>query len=57
MQLKMEEQAAASSQRSDLTAPGVWQRVVAAVGLQIFQQLTGINTIVTFGDLFLRVRA
>merc|ERR550537_1348358 len=37
---------------SGLLLPGIWQRVVAAVGLVFFQQFCGINSIVTFGDLF-----
>jgi len=52
--IKMEEAASAESTWSDLCDSGVWQRVVAAVGLQIFQQLTGINSVVTFGDLFFK---
>jgi len=52
-QMAREESAAASeSSWSDLTKHGNWQRVVAACGLQVLQQFTGINAIVTFGSLF-----
>jgi len=47
-----ERNATKNAKWSDLMLPGIWQRVVAAIGLVFFQQFCGINSIVTFGDLF-----
>jgi hypothetical protein len=52
IQLVIEAESQSEGNWSDLLLSGIWQRVVAAVGLVFFQQFCGINSIVTFGNLF-----
>jgi sugar porter (SP) family MFS transporter len=46
------EVAAMKSRWDELLVPGMRKRVVAVVGLQWCQQLSGINSVITFGGLF-----
>jgi sugar porter (SP) family MFS transporter len=52
--VELEATASKDSRWSELLEPGMRTRVVAAVGLQWCQQLSGINSVITFGGLFFK---